>query len=196
MVSLTNFRIVSELSTNFAETDNQENNSRIAQNQINPPYNKSQQSNFNDQDDLKKYHFNQQSNTAATTTNNKHHVLNSNILPNGHKINREHFEIRWNNLNYQVEQKWYRQKLASLTSKNNGNPQVKSKANILNNLSGSVKSGQVTAILGPSGAGKTSLLGCLLGKNKSGVSGSVEVISNRAEPMSICTIPQKGKLSI
>lgn len=197
MVSLTNFRIVSELSTNFNETDNQENNSRAAQNQINHPHNNKQQhSNFNDHDDdHKKYHFNQHS-TNIATINNKHYALNNNILPNGHKINREHFEIRWNNLNYQVEQKWYRQKLASLKSKNNGDSQAKTKANILNNLSGSVKSGQVTAILGPSGAGKTSLLGCLTGKNKSGVSGSVQVISNRSEPMSICTIPQKGKLSL
>lgn len=102
---------------------------------------------------------------------------------------REHFEIRWNNLTYQVEPKWYHQKWASLTT----GTQPEGKKMILNGLNGSVRSGQVTAILGPSGAGKTSLLGCLTGKNKSGVSGSIQVMSGRQEPMSTCTIPQKGK---
>lgn len=98
----------------------------------------------------------------------------------------EPFEIRWTNLTYQVEPKWYRHKLSDLSSGKSR------RTTILNGLSGSVRSGQVTAILGPSGAGKTSLLGCLLGKHRSGVSGCVQVISERLEPMSICTIPQKG----
>lgn len=113
-----------------------------------------------------------------------------------------HFEIRWNNLTYEVEPKWYQQKLWSRSdstqAQSSSSGRLHSsgpirKTKILNNLNGSVKSGQVTAILGPSGAGKTSLLGCLTGKNKSGVSGSIQVISNRHKPMSICTIPQKGK---
>lgn len=130
----------------------------------------------------------------------------------------EHFEIRWTNLNYQVEAKWYRRGLSRILSSGAGNTSktsIESDSNsdrtattqstssthddptrtkILDNLCGSVKSGQVTAILGPSGAGKTSLLGCLTGKNKSGVSGCVQVISSRSEPMSICTIPQKDFL--
>lgn len=114
-----------------------------------------------------------------------------------------HFEIRWNNLTYEVEPKWYQQKLWSSSSSSSQAQSSSSgklhssgpvrKTKILNNLNGSVKSGQVTAILGPSGAGKTSLLGCLTGKNKSGVAGSIQVISSRHKPMSICTIPQKGK---
>lgn len=139
---------------------------------------------------------------------------NSNALPS---VNREHFEIRWNNLTYQVEPKWYQQNWGSILSSNpsivpatasaetgletprkssglaSSAARKKKTTTILNGLNGSVKSGQVTAILGPSGAGKTSLLGCLTGKNKSGVSGSIQVISNRHEPMSICTIPQKGE---
>lgn len=207
MVSLTNFRIVSELSNlgNDEATENLDNSQAIhhhhheqRQQQQQHNFNNKQQDHYHDdnQSDLKKYHFNQ---TTIATIDSKCPSTNKNFLPNRHKINSEHFEIRWNNLNYQVEPKWYRQKLASLTSSSSSSStlqngsQVKSKTNILNNLSGSVKSGQVTAILGPSGAGKTSLLGCLTGKNKSGVSGSVQVISNRNEPMSICTIPQKGK---
>lgn len=148
-----------------------------------------------------------------------------------------HFEIRWNNLTYSVEPKWYSQKWAALTGSDrkqssatsrlssdpdskppdytssvsnfqqksqdqsgkhhisiNASSSSKDKTIILNDLNGSVRSGQVTAILGPSGAGKTSLLGCLTGKKKSGVSGSVQILSARNKPMSICTIPQKDYL--
>lgn len=179
MVSLTNFKIVSELSN--LSNDELTPSSHII----------NHQHHFNNHNGLK-------NNLNIATIDSKHSITDKNFIPNGQRLNSEPFEIRWNNLNYQVERKWYRQKLGSLTSASSSNQQngsqVKSKTNILNSLSGSVKSGEVTAVLGPSGAGKTSLLGCLTGKNKSGVSGSVQVISNRNEPMSICTIPQKGKL--
>lgn len=162
--------------------------------------------------------------------NNHHHQQQQAIFPEKaglilgkakqhlHQEQKEHFEIRWNNLTYQVKPKWYKQKWEALTGSGGqqnaasstneqafigGNKSLKGNINvpnknkttvILNDLNGSVKSGQVTAILGPSGAGKTSLLGCLTGKKKSGVSGTVQIISNRNEPMSICTIPQKDYL--
>lgn len=180
MVSLTNFRSVSEL--NFAGRQvgpdhGGINNQPIftGQSQQLPQFQLECQTETN------KYHFNQQS-----TIDSKQTKLGSNKS--------EHFEIRWNNLTYQVEPKWYRQKWQALTGGSGSSAsRLPGKTNILNSLNGSVRSGQVTAILGPSGAGKTSLLGCLTGKNKSGVSGSVQVISSRHEPMSICTIPQKGK---
>ncbi|XP_046632753.1 ATP-binding cassette sub-family G member 1-like [Daphnia pulicaria] len=46
---------------------------------------------------------------------------------------------------------------------------------ILHQISGSFKSGQLTAILGPSGAGKTSLMNILAGLKKSGTQGKVYV---------------------
>nr|QBM06376.1 ATP-binding cassette sub-family G member 1-like isoform X3 [Daphnia magna] len=46
---------------------------------------------------------------------------------------------------------------------------------ILHGVSGSFKSGQLTAILGPSGAGKTSLMNILSGFKKSGMTGQVDV---------------------
>ncbi|XP_046451696.1 ATP-binding cassette sub-family G member 1-like isoform X1 [Daphnia pulex] len=46
---------------------------------------------------------------------------------------------------------------------------------ILHQMSGIFKSGQLTAILGPSGAGKTSLMNILAGLKTSGVDGHVEV---------------------
>ena len=203
MVSLTNFRSVSELNTatNLHSTNQTNANEQLYQRQNDLPTFGQQQP------DQNKYYFNQ----LAT-------IEDKPLKRNSSSLNKEHFEIRWNNLTYEVEPKWYRRKWKALTgggsssdddnnNTSNQGPTIvgaqpqstmrprskSSKTSILDNLNGSVKSGQVTAILGPSGAGKTSLLGCLTGKNKSGVSGCVQVISARNEPMSICTIPQKGK---
>ncbi|XP_057380707.1 ATP-binding cassette sub-family G member 1-like [Daphnia carinata] len=46
---------------------------------------------------------------------------------------------------------------------------------VLHNISGTFKSGQLTAILGPSGAGKTSLMNILAGLKKSGIEGQIFV---------------------
>lgn len=182
MVSLTNFKSVSELNA-------QNNLSLNHKAQLCHPQQQQQQ-----QKNPKKYHFDQAATIETKPTQQAQLNRSSTSLSYANKG--EHFEIRWNNLTYEVEPKWYRQKWAALTGKvpldSNGSRRSQ-KTSILSSLSGSVKSGQVTAILGPSGAGKTSLLGCLTGKNKSGVSGCVQVISNRSEPMSICTIPQKGE---
>jgi len=50
---------------------------------------------------------------------------------------------------------------------------------ILDNISGYLKSGQITAILGPSGCGKSSLLGCISGQKKTGLSGSITISTGR-----------------
>lgn len=208
MVSLTNFRSVSELNASLHKFDVGQDKIHSASSQAKP------------NSSPKKYHLNQpqQQPTSGSDSKQPLKIVINNNINHSHKYDnqshldhphetlkqspsaREHFEIRWNNLTYQVEPKWYRQKWQALTGGGGGSSDSAGlragpagKTNILNSLDGAVKSGQVTAILGPSGAGKTSLLGCLTGKNKSGVSGSVQVISNRNEPMSICTIPQKGE---
>lgn len=100
-----------------------------------------------------------------------------------------HFSINWHNLDYVVESKWY--KLA-----NQRKP-------ILNDLSGSIKSGELTAILGPSGAGKSTLIDCLLGKRTTGLRGQTRVTFSdsrleaerrRKRPLKIATIPQEDHL--
>lgn len=239
MVSLVNFRTFSEL----AETDLQMSSpNATADTNTHPSINRSQQ-------------YFQEPPTLVDGKHQPHHYhyqpqpqpqqqLSLSAKPTD--LPKEHFEIRWTNLNYQVEPKWYQRlksgtfstcdggggassslsapsssgSSADSTSSSDlgyggGGTALDSKsqsgkmagggsskartANILNGLNGSVKSGQVTAILGPSGAGKTSLLSCLTGKNKSGVSGAVEVISTngglgRLEPLSVCQIPQKDYL--
>ncbi|XP_054166039.1 ATP-binding cassette sub-family G member 1-like [Oppia nitens] len=61
--------------------------------------------------------------------------------------------------------------------------QTKSKSRqIIQNLSGNIRSGQLTAFLGPNGAGKSTLLKCLAGKRKSGLSGRIFVTYNGCKP--------------
>lgn len=205
MVSLTNFRSVGELDTLNQFSGQQPNNHDSRTHLAAAAFDASPElaavnNNLHFQQlDLhsnpKKYNIN---NLASSTIDDK--LSSFKRSPNSSISDKakEHFEIRWTNLTYEVEPKWYRQKLnlfsSSSSSSGGGARTSGDKTSILDNLNGSVRSGQVTAILGPSGAGKTSLLGCLTGKNKSGVSGTIQVISNRNEPMSICTIPQKDYL--
>ena len=46
---------------------------------------------------------------------------------------------------------------------------------ILNGVSGYFDSGQLTAIMGPSGGGKSTLLGCICGRKTTGLSGSITI---------------------
>lgn len=66
---------------------------------------------------------------------------------------------------------------------------------IFSKLNGCVRSGQLTAILGPSGAGKTTFLKCLTSSIVRGVSGSIDLIDGPTDTshLKLCIIPQKGK---
>lgn len=65
---------------------------------------------------------------------------------------------------------------------------------ILDNVSGSVFSGQLTAILGPSGVGKTTLLNSLTGRNTLDGTGRVSLIGGATKRMSVVTVPQNDVL--
>ena len=81
---------------------------------------------------------------------------------------------------------------------------------IFSNLNGCVKSGQLTAILGPSGAGKTTFLKCLTNSITKGVSGSISIHNvgamggsgtppaayKSSQHLKLCIIPQKGESSL
>lgn len=66
---------------------------------------------------------------------------------------------------------------------------------IFSNLNGCVKSGQLTAILGPSGAGKTTFLKCLTNNIVKGVTGSIDITGapTSSHHLKLCIIPQKGE---
>jgi ABC-type multidrug transport system ATPase subunit len=70
----------------------------------------------------------------------------------------EPFQVTWKELTYRVPGKLFQPKKI-----------------ILNNVSGYFKSGQITAVMGPSGSGKSSLLGCISGQKKTGLSGSITI---------------------
>lgn len=67
---------------------------------------------------------------------------------------------------------------------------------IFSGLNGCVKSGQLTAILGPSGAGKTTFLKCLTNSIVKGVSGSIDISGGNStgHHLKLCIIPQKDYL--
>lgn len=136
-----------------------------------------------------------------------------------------HFKIIWKNLTYQVPEKRFarvsafieRQKKI-LWPKKEATEQVddpiqvgdglvdpplkaptigKPRKIIFANLNGCVKSGQITAILGPSGAGKTTFLKCLTNNLVKGVSGYIDIIGSptTSRHLKLCIIPQKGELN-
>lgn len=74
-------------------------------------------------------------------------------------------ELRWSDLSYH----------ARSSSSLNPFGQGKSKA-LIRNLNGSIRNGQLTAIIGPSGAGKTTLIECLSGRRINGVRGDVTLV--------------------
>lgn len=76
--------------------------------------------------------------------------------------------------------------------------QNKQRQVIFSNLNGCVKSGELTAILGPSGAGKTTFLKCLTNSVVDGVTGSINILGGlktKKKHLKLCIIPQKGKFS-
>ena len=77
------------------------------------------------------------------------------IFDNPNKNQKNTIEFGFKNLSYKVKIPGYKPKVGA-------NPEDgKSTRTILNNISGFCPSGQMTAILGSSGAGKTSLLNIL-----------------------------------
>ena len=108
----------------------------------------------------------------------------------------DQFQIEWANLSLEVQKKWYQKvSLSSLLAGGAGGELPEKPRMILRGVDGHIKSGEITAVLGPSGAGKTSLLNSLFGKYRTAIQGSIKVTGAPSKKhLTVCTIPQSDYL--
>ncbi|KAF9533605.1 hypothetical protein CPB83DRAFT_783282 [Crepidotus variabilis] len=95
-----------------------------------------------------------------------------------HEIVEKHkASVEWSGLSYTIPGS--RSTFSGLRKRKDRVNDINTDNVILDNVNGTVRPGQMMAILGPSGAGKTSLIEILAGKNKSGiVTGRIDVHSD------------------
>ena len=154
----------------------------------------------------------------STTTGGSHR-----LLPAENQAGEEdaHFRIVWRQLSYRVPERRLAPLASSLRRRAGAfwpirrgrpsertleeGPSLRSLASgkqrqvIFSDLSGCVRSGQLTAVLGPSGAGKTTLLKCLTSNIVQGVFGDIDILESHppassAHRLKLCIIPQKDYL--
>lgn len=99
--------------------------------------------------------------TAISTkiVDEKNHIIISNN--NDHHC-KEDVRLVWHNLSYIIKEGGKFNCKRSII-----------KRPLIKNLNGSIHDGQLTAIIGPSGAGKTTLIECLAGRRIKGVKGDI-----------------------
>ena len=97
--------------------------------------------------------------------------------------NKKDFEVYWSHIQYRV----YRSTIDMAVSCASGVSAPSSRL-VLNDVSGYFRSGEMTALMGPSGAGKTSLMETLMGKRVTGLSGEIKCTTDRKIRMAL--IPQ------
>lgn len=79
-------------------------------------------------------------------------------------------ELIWSNLTYSIVKTSYSMKWSKLKME-----RKQQQIDILKNLNGKFESNKLTAIMGPSGAGKTTLMECLAGRRQLGLTGKIMV---------------------
>lgn len=80
-------------------------------------------------------------------------------------------ELVWRNLSYDISTFKWNKFIRNPCSMKNGFKRNR----LLDSISGSIRSGELVAIMGPSGAGKTTLIECISGRRSLGVSGEIIV---------------------
>lgn len=105
---------------------------------------------------------------------------------------KESFKIVWKNLVYIANS--FSLQSHAMNFINNSVPDSYVRA-ILKGISGSIESGKMTALMGPSGAGKTVLLESLINKRTKGLSGDISLHFSgpRAPDIKMAVIPQQDQ---
>jgi len=125
---------------------------------------------------------------------------------------KQDFRVFWSDVNYQVRERANSDYQANCVSRllnstlrhdkrksgceegeNSATFSVEQQRTILNQINGSFKSGELTAIIGPSGAGKTSLLNLLGRRCEQDYSGQL-LVENANRPLKIRSIPQHDRI--
>lgn len=112
--------------------------------------------------------LNQRLNGARQWWNGAPTATNGNPLL---KKSTKEVELFWRNLSYDVARFKWAKYVRAPCSVGAGYENRR----LLDSISGSIRSGELIAIMGPSGAGKTTLIECISGRRKIGVSGQIVV---------------------
>lgn len=97
----------------------------------------------------------------------------------GVDLSDDNFELRWLQIYFEVFPKFYQFRKQAVT--------------LLNNVSGTIKSGQLVALMGPSGSGKSTLLDCVAGRRPYGISSGSITVTGQMDKIRIALVPQQDE---
>lgn len=145
------------------------------------------------------------------------HLLweNSHLIENESMLAKSDFEIVWTDISYEIKLKLslariikrlernilaksIHRSVTNMLGRKDYYPDIEKDdpdtITILNRLNGSIKTGELTAVMGPSGAGKTSLLNFLSRRREDGYTGYLSVKNLGDTLLKTSTIPQNDSL--
>lgn len=117
-----------------------------------------------------------------------------NVIPRANRSDKwsNQIEIVWRNLCY-INKDTHNSNLLKRLTKSNSKVAPQTRTVILNNVSGSFRSGQLFVIMGPSGSGKTTLLDCVSLRKTTNVTGDLK-IAGKCEKIRIGFVEQFDSL--
>ncbi|RWS29256.1 ABC transporter-like protein 12 [Leptotrombidium deliense] len=101
------------------------------------------------------------------------------------------FQLIWRHLKYTV----YNSKVDRFVQRMQGFHNTPEWKEILHNISGNIRSGQLMAFMGPSGSGKSTLLECVVDKRVRGKGGDVIIAGDELKNITISFVAQKNNFS-